>query len=175
MINKIMNIFSKDKRISNLLLVLGLLIIIAISADSLFAPKLKETSSSNVVASEDIKIEEKLANIIKAIDGVREAEVLVTYSTSEKVLPVYDLKEDIDVEKYNEKETSKTTTEKNVAYETKNGEKVAIIESKETALAAGAVVVVSGKIDTNTRNYIKDAVSVATGVPLHKIQVFVNE
>ena len=119
-------------------------------------------------------LESKLANIISKIEGVENADVMISYSRAEKIIPVYDVKENVDSVKENVKESTKTTTEKTVAYESKNGSKVAIVESKETATALGAIVVVNGNITKNTESDIKQAVSYTANIPIHKIQIFVN-
>ncbi len=180
MIDKLKEILNKDKKTSNLILIVVLLAIILIAMNYIFDDSNKvsivsETSSNNVSIEVANDLESKLANIISKIKGVNSADVMISYSTTEKVIPVYDVKENIDSVKEDTKESTKSTTEKTVAYESKNGGKVAIVESKETAVASGAIVVVSGSITDETRSNIKQAVSYATSIPIHKIQIFVNK
>lgn len=180
MIRKIKEILNKDKKTSNLMLIVVLLMILLIASNYIFddSNNLEDsvsTSSSNISSDGETNLENKLANIISKINGVERADVMISYSRAEKIIPVYDVREDIDSVKENTKESTKTTTEKTVAYETKDGSKVAIVESKETASALGAIVVVSGNITNTVKGDIKAAVSYATNIPIHKIQIFVNK
>lgn len=179
MIEKIKLLLSKDKKKSNLVLIILLLIIVLIATNYIF----NDETSKNTIAvngtaityDEQKDLETKLAQTISKIKGVEEAYVMISYSTTEKIIPVYDIKEDINSVKEDVKESTKTTTEKTVAYESRDGGKVAIVESRETAEATGAIVVVNGKIDENVKNDIKQAVGFVGNIPIHKIQIFVNE
>ena len=178
MIDKLKTLLNKDKKTSNLILVIILLAVILIAMNYIFDSNENDAisaSSNNFESNYVNDLEIKLANIISKIKGVESADVMISYSTTERIIPVYDIKEDINSVKENVKESTKTTTEKTVAYESKDGSKVAIVESKETAEATGAIVVVSGVIDDNAKSNIKQAVAFATNIPIHKIQIFVNE
>lgn len=179
MIEKLKNMLNKDKKTSNLVLIVILLAVLLISMNYIFetpenGESVTETVSNNIVIQSSSDLETKLANIISKINGIESAYVMISYSTTEKVVPVYDVKENTDSIKENSKESVKSTTEKTVAYESKEGSKVAIVESKETAQAIGAVIVVSGNVTSNTENNIKQAVANTTNIPIHKIQIFVN-
>lgn len=180
MIDKLKDILNKDKKTSNLILIVILLSILLIATNYIFGDT-NETKDSTFVVSNNVSsnitddLEVKLANIITKINGVETADVMISYSRLEKVIPVYDVKEDVDSVKDSSKESTKTTTEKTVAYETKDGSKVAIVESKETAAALGAIAVVSGDITEEIKSDIKLAVAYTTNIPIHRIQIFVNE
>lgn len=174
--DKIKKILSKDKRTSNLVLIVILLVAILIASNYIFDESdnknsiSKETLSSNVVSNEKENIEQKLATIISKIEGIETVDVLVTYSTTEKIIPVYDTKEDINTTN----DGTKKTTEKTVAYESEGSTKNAIVQSRESAIATGAIVVAKGAVTEGVKNEIKAAVSMVTDVPLHKIQIFIN-
>ena len=171
---RLKQLFSKEKRTSNLILVVILLVVILIATNYIFVDEgnakdiTKEVMSINVNKQESI--EQKLSNIIGKIEGIEVADVMVTYSATEKIIPVYDTKEDINTTA----DGTKKTTEKTVAYESEGSSKFAIVESKETPIATGAIVVAKGNVSESTKNEIKSAVSMVTGVPLHKIQIFLN-
>ena len=110
-------------------------------------------------------LEQKLAKIISNIQGVEEAEVLVTYTGSEKIIPVYETKEEV-------KEKEKVT-EKNIAYEEDiNGSKKVIVESNVAKEAQGVIVCIKGNIDNNLKNEIKNAVAMVTNIPSHQVKIF---
>lgn len=110
-------------------------------------------------------LEQKLARIISNIQGVEEAEVLVTYAGSEKIIPVYETKEEV-------KEKEKIT-EKNIAYEEDiNGSKKVIVESNVAKEAQGVIVCIKGNVDPNLKTEIKNAVAMVTNIPSHKVRIF---
>ena len=181
MIDKLKELLNKDKKMSNLVLIAILLIVILLSTGYIFDTEEKQVLSSNIsnngnnmLLNDGYDLEKKLSNIISKIDGVESADVMISYSTTERIIPVYDVKEDTNTVKENVKESTKITTEKTVAYESKDGSKIAIVESKETAAAVGAIVVVSGNVTEGISEDIKEAISFATSVPIHKIQIFIN-
>ena len=182
MIDKLKELLNKDKKMSNLVLIAILLIVILLSTGYIFDDEEKQVLSSNILnnngnnmlLNDGYDLEKKLSNIISKIDGVESADVMISYSTTERIIPVYDVKEDTNTVKENVKESTKITTEKTVAYESKDGSKIAIVESKETAAAVGAIVVVSGNVTEGVSEDIKEAISFATSVPIHKIQIFIN-
>lgn len=180
MIEKLKDILKRDKKTSNLVLIVILLVVLLISTNYIFntpetAKNITEVSNNNVIVENLNDLEIKLSKIISKIKGVEDAHVMISYSTTEKVIPVYDVKENTDSVKENSKESVKSITEKTVAYESKDGNKMAIVESRETAQAVGAVVVVNGNITCDIEGNIKQAVANTTSIPIHKIQIFVNQ
>lgn len=175
---KLKELLNKDKKTSNLILIAVLLVIVLVFMNYIFSePESEDISTaalSENVAVSNGDIETKLANIISKIDGVESASVMVSFSSTEKIIPVYDTKENTDTTTEDDKTSSKKTVEKTVAYEGEGSSKSALLESKETAEATGAIVVVNGTVTESTKLEIKEAVSMVTNVPLHKVQIFVN-
>ncbi len=176
---KLKELLNKDKKMSNLILIAVLLVIVLIFMNYIFNEPEKNSNGTTATLSENIMessedIESKLANIIQKIDGVETANVMVSFSSTEKIIPVYDTKENIDTTTDEDKTSSKKTVEKTVAYEGEGSSKSALLESKQTAEATGAIVVVNGSITESVKLEIKEAVSMVTSVPLHKVQIFVN-
>ena len=175
---KLKEILNKDKKTSNLVLILALLVIVLICFNNIFNSeqsknKTEPALSENVVSVSD-NTETKLANIISKISGVESASVMISYSSTEKIIPVYDTKENIDTTTEDDRTSSKKTVEKTVAYEGDGSDKNALLESKQTAEATGAIVVVTGNVHENIKLEIKEAVAMVANVPLHKVQIFVN-
>ena len=177
--DKLKEILNKDKKTSNLILIAILLVIVLIAMNYIF----NETDESDKVATATLSanitksnedIETKLEKIITKIEGVKAASVMVSFSSTEKIIPVYDTKENIDTTTEQDKTSSKKTTEKTVAYEGEGNNKTALLESRETAEATGAIVVVTGSVTDEIKLDIKEAVSMVTNVSLHKVQVFIN-
>jgi len=175
---KLKELLSKDKKTSNLVLILVLLVIVLVSFNNIFSSDKNDNKTTSVlsenVVSDKESAEIRLANIISKIKGVESASVMISYSSTEKIIPVYDTKENIDTTTEDDRTSSKKTVEKTVAYEGEGSGKNALLESKQTAEATGAIVVVNGNIYENTKLEIKEAVAMVTNVPLYKVQIFVN-
>lgn len=176
---KLKELLNKDKKTSNLILIAVLLVIVLVFMNYIFNEPNENSKASTATLSDNIttandNIETKLSNIITKIDGVDSASVMVSFASTEKIIPVYDTKENIDTTTDEDKTSSKKTVEKTVAYEGEGSSKSALLESKETAEATGAIVVVNGNITESIKLEIKEAVSMVTNVPLHKVQIFVN-
>ena len=176
--DKLKEILNKDKKTSNLVLIVILLVIVLIFMNYIFNDGENEQKATTVlsesVSNSSESIETRLASIISKISGVETANVMISYSSTEKIIPVYDTKENIDTTTEDDRTSSKKTVEKTVAYEGEGSNKNALLESKETAEATGAIVVVSGNISDNIKLEIKEAVSMVTNAPLHKVQIFAN-
>ena len=187
-VDKLMSMFSKEKdkktKTQNLIFLVIMLVFALICINNIYNGDSIETLSENKENKESSNknettyyndTEQALQNILAEIEGVSEVSVMITYSSEEKMIPVYDIKEDITVEEDgngdDSKKSKKTTTEKTVAYEEKNGEKVAIVESKQSPEIIGAIIAAKG-IDTDASNKIKEAVSSALNIPMHKVEVF---
>lgn len=175
---KLKEILNKDKKTSNLVVILILLVIVLVAFNNIFNNDTNDKQtisalSENVVSATE-STETRLAKIISKINGIESANVMISYSSTERIIPVYDTKENVDTTTENDRTSSKKTVEKTVAYEGDGSSKNALLESKETAEATGAIVVVNGNIYENTKLEIKAAVAMVTNIPLHKVQIFVN-
>lgn len=133
----------------------------------------KEESIEN--NDDDISI--KLENILKNIKGVGNVKVLITYSQTSKVVPMYS--ED-STQKLTEENDSgggtrtinENTTKKEVIYEESNGEKKPITQSIINPTIEGAIIAAEGANSSVIKENIIQAVEAVTGISSHKIQVF---
>lgn len=174
-IDKIKHIFNSDKKTENLIIALILLILLLIAANYILLPndKVVAANSENIVSQENTEnIELKLEAILGKINGISDVSVMINYSTTDKVIPVYDIKENVDEEKSNGNTSTTLVTEKSVAYQDGENGKIPIVESTELATAEGAIVVANGVSIGDNVSKVKEAVSCITGIPIHKISVF---
>ena len=128
------------------------------------------TNSSNTMVAE---LEEILSNI----SGVGKVKVMITYSETNKVIPVYNEEssqqdtEETDSEGGTRKITQ-TDTKKEVIYEENGGEKTLVTQSVISPTVEGAIITAEGAGDVTIKTNIIQAVSAVTGLSTHKIQVF---
>lgn len=180
--------FSKDKdkktKTQNLVFLVILLTFALICINNIYkqdtTPTLSENKekqdiSNKTETSNYNNIEQNLKNILSQISGVSDVSVMITYSSKEQMIPVYDVKEDTTIEEDSDgdvsKTSKKTTTEKTVAYEEIDGQKVAIVESKKSPDIIGVIIAAKG-IDGSNMIKIKEAVSNSLNIALHKVEVF---
>lgn len=173
-INKIKDILNNEKKSQNLVIFLVLAFTVVYIGRNIFGKEqIVEASSDNIVVENDVSnLEQKLSNILSQISGVSDVSVMINYSSSNKIIPVYDVKENIDEKVDGTSKNTSSVIEKNVAYQEENGDKVVVVESTELATAEGAIVVGTGVTIGDNMLMIKEAVSSVTGIPTYKVSVF---
>lgn len=186
---QIKNMFSGKRKVENLVVLLILSIIIVIAINYIWKDDKKnsnekfETREQNEVVQvstniQENSLEEKLEKILSKITGVGEVKVLITYSESSTLIPIYD----------ENKKTSNTTenddsggtrtieeidNQKQVIYkENTDGSKEPVTQSIIQPKIEGAIVVAKGADDATVKAKIIQAIEAATGIATHKIQVF---
>lgn len=169
---------NKDKRKENLIFLLILLVILLFSCSYIFNnSKTVETINKNIesenipeeknVISQTERVEQKLENILSQISGISDVSVALTYSNNGNSTPIYNTKETIN--------ETQSTTEKNVAYNEENGDKVAVIATTTLPSVEGAIVVAKGASSMEIKSKIANAVAISVGIPVYKVQVFEKE
>ena len=187
MFEKIKKIFSnKEKRIENLISFLIILIITLIIINKILQTDEKTNQDyTNQVGVElatetiesksgDINLERKLENILSKIEGVGKVSVLITYSESSTLIPIYNVNDS--TSKIEEKDTSGGIR----ITETKNNQKDVITDSGSNVITEkviqpkieGAIITAKGASNSNIKSNIIMAVEAVTGLATHKIQVF---
>ena len=125
-------------------------------------------------------IEQRLEQILSKIKGVGSVNVLVTYSQTSTIMPMYS--EDISKTTTEETDSSggkrtvnETTNKKDIVYEENTKGKVPVTQSTINPVIEGAIVIAKGATNSEIKKSIIQAVEAATGLPTHKIQVFEME
>lgn len=190
--NKLKEMFKGKKKTENLLVLLVLLIIVVIAinyiwnSDEKKGNNVKKESQSNEikqVSTENIKdkTEEKLENILSKISGVGKVRVMITYSVSSSVTPVYDETSKVSNTTENDdsggtRTITQTENGKQIVYkENSDGSKEPITKNTESPKMEGAIIVAEGAENIDVKTNIIEAVEAATGLATHKIQVFKME
>lgn len=191
MLEKLKNIFlNKEKRIENLvsfliILIITLIIINKVIDDSeeinddytnQYGVELAEKEID--IQNKEENLEEKLEKILSKISGVGDVSVLLTYSETSSVIPVYNINSSSSVVKEKDEtgEISKVTENENEEKEviTDTSSKI-VVEKKILPIVLGAIVTAEGGGNTQIKSNIISAVEAVTGLASHKIQVFEME
>lgn len=187
---------TNKKKIENLVIFLVLLIITIIAINVILGDDKKsnkdnnaensaykqlaseiDNNSSNISKNSEYTLKEELEDILSKIAGVGQVKVLITYSETSEIVPMYN-------ENYTESTTQETDTNggvrtiqqadnsKEIIYEEQSGEKVPITKKVISPKVEGAIVIAQGASNTNIKVNIIQAVEAVTGLPTHKVQVF---
>ena len=191
---KLKNIFKGKKKTENLVTLIIVLIVTAVAINYIWSDKKKTTDTkidkdsrkdTDVVqvssSTTEDEFELKLESILSKISGVGKVKVMITYSESSTLKPIYN--EDTSVSNTNETDSSggtrtvtETESQKEIVYkENTDGSKEPITQSVSSPTIEGAVVVAEGAEDVNVKTNIVQAIEAATGLATHKIQVFKME
>lgn len=168
------------KKIENLVFAIILLIITLFVINNIFSGDKKKTISNTTIPKEVEQvaqtrdIEKELEETLEKIKGVEDVKVLITYSETEKVVPIY-----------NESSSQSSTQEKDTEggerkIETYDTNKEVVSDANQTIITEkimhpkmeGAIVIAKGAQNTIVKENIIHAVEAATGLAVHKIQVF---
>lgn len=175
------------KSVENLILLAILLIIVIVAINYIWKDDEKseknDTDSTKTLANTNIieeststtngDLEQRLEDILSSISGVGDVNVLITYSETSTVNPVYneDYGESVTEEEDTSggKRTVSSTTNKKEVVSTNND---VITQSVTSPQILGAVIIAKGASDANVKSNIIQAVEAATGLSTYKIQVF---
>lgn len=192
---KLKNMFKGKKKTENLIVLIIILIVTVVAinyiwndsktdSDAIYQNENNKDDMGVIQVSQNVDADElelKLESILSKISGVGKVKVLVTYSESSTLKPIYN--EDSSTSNTNETDSSggtRTITEsdmqKEVVYkENVDGSKEPITQSISNPKIEGAIVVATGAENDEVKTNIIQAVEAATGLATHKIQVFKME
>lgn len=174
---------TKDKKkVNNLIAILIILIIAVIAINMLFSDNDKEKNTNTnttgkELATENLEnddMEKKLKNILSQIKDVGNVDVLITYSESSSVVPIYNEKNSKSTtEEVDTNGGTRTIESYNTDKEVVNGKNSEIITEKVVVpKIEGAIITAEGAKNAEVKSNIISAVEAATGIATHKIQVF---
>jgi len=182
MIEKLKKKF-KEKKIENLITFLVILVVTLIIINNILKDdeKIKNEDNFNtvkLVTTEENNIEEdleiRLEKILSKLEGVGEVDILITYSQTSSINPLYNENTSISTTKDNSNESnSKTIKTQSTSKEilTDNSSNP-IIQTTVSPKVEGAVIIAKGASNPTIKSNIISAIEATTGVASHKIQVF---
>ena len=180
----------KNKTIENLIFFIIILVVTLVLVKYIFSGNKKENknesyedaklvSSNEVISNSETEnykesLKNDLINILKKIDGVGDVDVLITYSETSKLVPIY-----------NENSSESKTSEEDASggsrvVESYDSSKEVITDDSSSPITEkvimpkieGAIIICEGANNIDVKNNVISAVEAATGLKVHKIQVF---
>lgn len=182
MLKKLKNMFKdENKKTENLIFFLIVLVITLILInrimveDETTVPKenntMVELAETNNSGSD---LENRLENILSKMSGVGNVEVMITYSESSSISPLYNETSSVSIseeqlEAGNTKTTETNESQREILVDSASNP---IIEKSVNPKIEGAIITAQGANNSKVKADIVSAVEAATGLATHKIQVF---
>ena len=185
---------NSKKKIESLIMLIIILVITIIAINSIWnsdkksSDEIKNTSNKKLaVNNNEINLnsetynsnilEKNLESILSSMNGVGKAKVFINYSESSTVEAMYN--ETTKESSTEETDTSggvrtiqQTDTQKDVIYSEESGSKTPVTQKVTNPTIEGAIITAEGANNLDVKADIISAVSAATGLASHKIQVF---
>lgn len=182
---------SNKKNIENLVIFLILLIITIIAINVIWNKEEEEKentanykilaentiNSSNISEDMEYDLEDKLEDILSKMTGVGKVKVLITYSQTSSIVPMYSQSESTNVtEETDSAGGTRKQESSNINKEIiTDGESNVVTQTVVYPKVEGAIVIAEGGANAQIKSNIIQAVSVVTGVATYKVQVFEME
>lgn len=178
------------KKIENLIFLLVVLVITIISINVIWKDddssksetkntnkQLANIDNNNISISNEDNLETKLENILEKINGVGKVDVMLTYTESTQIVPIYNKTEK--TTNTNESDSGGGTRKieesdvsQEVVYQEKEGKGTIATQKTMSPKIEGAIITAQGAGNSTIKTNIIQAVEAATGLATHKIQVF---
>ena len=138
-----------------------------VSDDSKKLASVSENTVENTSNVEEDDMEKDLENILSKINGVGEVKVLITYSQTSQIIPIYNeetSQKDTEEKDTNgvERKTVEKDVKKDIIYKEENGEKVPITQSVVSPKIQGAIITAKGASNAEVKTNIIEAVEAVT-------------
>ena len=123
------------------------------------------------------EFEQKLENILSTIKNVGEVKVLINYSESSSIVPIYNESTTVSTQEEGDssggtRTSEETQTQKDVVFSESSGNKEPVTQKTLKPEIQGAIITAKGAKDAVVRTNIVNAVVAITGLTADKVQVF---
>ena len=135
--------------------------------------KLAQTSSNmpeESISIQENTLEKRLEEILKKMSGIDDVKVLITYSETNQIVPLYNEQEKETVTSDGQK--TERDASKEVVFEENGSTKTPVLQTTKLPKMEGAIITAKGAQDIEVKANIIQAVEAATGLSSNKIQVF---
>ena len=128
-------------------------------------------------SSNQTELETKLENILSTIKNVGKVNVLINYSESSSLVPLYNESTTTSSTEEGDsgggtRNVTETESKKDVVFSESSGQKQPVTEKTVMPTIQGAIITAEGAKDANVKTNIINAVGAVTGLSIDKIQVF---
>lgn len=133
--------------------------------------------ANNNQENSETELERKLENILGTIKNVGKVNVLLNYSESSSLVPLYNESTTTSSTEEGDstggtRNVTETETKKDIVFSENSGEKNPVTQKTQMPTIQGAIITAEGASDANVRTNIVNGVCAITGLSIDKIQVF---
>ena len=122
------------------------------------------------ISIQENTLEKRLEEILKKMSGIDDVKVLITYSETNQIVPLYNEQEKETVTSDGQK--TERDASKEVVFEENGSTKTPVLQTTKLPKMEGAIITAKGAQDIEVKANIIQAVEAATGLSSNKIQVF---
>lgn len=183
MLKKISELFNdtEKKKLKPLIFLAGICILalIAISVmpgsdedDTNVSTDTEVKESANEAENEDL--ESKLTQILSKINGAGDVDVMITFQSSEEIVPAYNSNTTTETTKEQDSsggERTTTSSTQNKTMITSNSNEPVILKTSEAQIK-GVIVVASGANDPEVKELLYDAVKTSLQISGHQVEIY---
>lgn len=183
MLKKITELFNdtEKKKLKPLIFLAGvcILALIAISVmpsgdkdDTNVSTKTEVKESASETENEDL--ESKLTQILSKINGAGDVDVMITFQSSEEIVPAYNSNTTTETTKEQDSsggERTTTSSTQNKTMITSNSNEPVILKTSEAEIK-GVIVVASGANDPKVKELLYDAVKTSLQISGHQVEIY---
>ena len=159
---------NKYNKVENIITIIIVLVVIMISFNYIFLDETDEKvkTEKNIPVKEvsEESLETKIENILDEITNSDNSKVLITYSESEKIIPIYEIED-------NKEDKEKN---KNIVFEEVSGDKLVAKEGTVYPKIDGIIIVTNNITSEELKLKIVRAISSIASVPEYKVKIFNN-
>lgn len=135
-------------------------------------PEVKTSASASEAEKENL--EGKLTTILSKINGAGDVDVMITFQSSEEIVPAYNSNTTTETTKEQDSsggERTTTSSTQNKTMITSNSNEPVILKTSEAEIK-GVIVVASGANDPNVKELLYDAVKTSLQVSGHQVEIY---
>lgn len=173
---------TEKKKLKPLIFLAGICILALIAISVMPDTKKEEvnantdTSAQTSATSEEEKedIESKLTEILSKINGAGDVDVMITFQSSEEIVPAYNSNTTTETTKEQDSsggERTTTSSTQNKTMITSNSNEPVILKTSEAEIK-GVIVVASGANDPAVKELLYDAVKTSLQVSGHQVEIY---
>ena len=137
----------------------------------------KTLASNQEETTSKTELESNLEEILSTIKNVGKVKVLINYSESSSLIPLYNESTTTSSTEEGDsgggtRNVTETESKKDVVFSENSGQKQPVTEKTVMPTIQGAIITAEGAKDANVKTNIINAVGAVTGLSIDKIQVF---
>lgn len=174
---------TEKKKLKPLIFMAGIcilvLIAIAVMPDGQEKESSKDDNESTTQASAETEeqnddLESKLTEILSKIDGAGDVDVMITFESSEEIVPAYNSNTTTETTKEQDSsggERTTTSSTENKTMITSNANNPVVLKTSEAKIK-GVIVVASGASDSAVKEVLYSAVQTSLQVSGHQVEIY---